>query len=417
MFDIEFLKTPFGRLEIYNVYASYEEPTIFSATNEYGQLFFCYWIGVNTEEDRWIINPVSESLINKLEQKKTPISKLIKPKGYSKVFMFSEFMDSGETRFTELATTRRLPFTLPDDSVFISENINLDGSRKHTHRVRINKESQGLYLSNKLADIFGAFSDFYHALRQPLDVSSTLEAVDALRGSFNFRVKATNIDALRDKVYPAFRSASSSDGLNEIIANRKVDLLEVRKIFTLLSEHKTDVELIEESSTDVILKLTSQDVEGLMPILDEQLATYLNSTMVPQADHLDSIQHFLKLLGQNGYVTPESFGKTSRQVSYYRDAVTTLGFMHDYGKLTPKGIRASQLERNEFISLVKEQFEETECGYIWMSVADVDSCTDLNENAAADFLIEYCTGLSENTARRRGATLKRWIEEFKSLNL
>ncbi|MGX5913923.1 DUF6575 domain-containing protein [Aliidiomarina sp. Khilg15.8] len=414
-FHKDFLQTRFGKLSISNVYAYYDEPTLFTAKNEFGQLHFCYWIGVTAGIESWVINPVSEQLVNNLEQKKIPVAELIKPKGYKKIFIVSENIQTGEITEQEVMTSRNLPFTLPDSNIHIFENLNIDGSRKHTHRVRINKDGKSLYLSDKLADIFGAFSDFFHALREPLDVASNLQAIDAIPGSFNFRVKASNIDELRDKAYSTFESVSSVEGLRSLIAAGEVDLLQVRKIFSVLSQHKTDIELIEEASTETVLRLSAEDVESLIPTLDEKLSSYLNSTMVPQADHMDSIKRYIELVDTQGFVTPESFSKTKRQVSYYRDAVEILGLLHPYGKLTPRGIKALDLERAEFIKLVQEQFEETECGYIWMNSAGVTAATELDENSAGDFLIEYCRGLSEATAKRRGSTLKRWVEEFKAL--
>lgn len=415
MFDIEFATTPFGSLKINNVYAYYDEPTIFCAKNEFGQLYFCYWIKDDQEAEYWIINPVSVELVTKLEQKKLPLSKLIKPSGYEHIFMFRFPFDEGSLKKIDVPTHKKLPFTLPDSSVYIADNINIDGSRKHTHRVRISKENSHEFLPDKLAALFQAFSNYYNALRKSQNVSSSLATIDATSGSFNFRVKASNLSDLQEKVYPTFRNASSLHGLQEIIATGQVDLVGMRKLFGLLKDNDTDIELIEESSTEIILKLRAEDVENLLPELDEKLTTYLDSTMVPQADHLDSIKHYIELIHQNGYVTADTFVKTPRQVSYYRDAVIILGLMHDYGKLTPIGLRALELERNDFVSLLQKQFEETECGFIWMNVSGVTSATDLDGNEAGDFLTEHCRGLSENTAQRRGATLKRWIEEFKEL--
>lgn len=414
-FNKEFILTRFGQLTISNVYAFYDQPTVFSAKNEYGQLHFCYWLGLNEKDESWVINPVSEDLINQLEQKKIPISSLIKPKGYKSIFIFNENIETGEIIEQQISSKRNLPFTLPKDNIYIYENINIDGSRRHTHRIRINKESTALYLSDKLAQIYGSFSDYFHALKQPLSVSSNLQAVDAIPGSFNLRVKAANLEELREKAYETFSLASSQQGLREIIQNADVDLLQVRKIFSVLSKYETDVELIEEDTTNIVLRLAAKDVDDLIPMLDERLTTYLNSTMVPQADHLDSLKRFIVLVSEYGFVTAESFNKTKRQVSYYRDALEILGLIHSYGKLTPRGIKAVSMNRSEFVGLVKEQFEETECGFLWMNSAGVDSVIDLDENTAGDFLIEYCTGLSSATAIRRGATLKRWVEEFKQL--
>ncbi|MGM0429774.1 MAG: DUF6575 domain-containing protein [Pseudomonadota bacterium] len=411
--DKEFLTTDFGHLSVVNVYAYYEGPRAFSAKNQYGQMFFCYWLETKEDKECWLINPVSEALLGKLEQKKLPIAKLIKPSGYKSLHVVEENFDSGVVNTISISASSKLPFTLPSDKVFITENINVDGSRRHTHRIRLSKESTSLYLSNKVAEIFGAFSDLYKTIRQLHDVESKLETVDAVPGSFNFRVKASNLECVRERVYPTFKAASNKEGLLKLIHSGQIDLLSLRKTFDLLSKYNTDVELIEEDSTSVVLTLSSAIVEELIPVLDERLTTYLNSTMVPQADDLASIHAFISLVDRDGFVSSGSFGKTPRQVSYYRDAARILGLMHSYGKLTPKGIKALKFNMTEFTQLVCKQFEETECGYIWMNSSGVNNVLELNENSAGDFLIEYCQGLSENTARRRGSTLKRWVQQFK----
>ena len=76
-----FIENRFGRLSYHNVYSVYDIPLIFSAKNEYGQDYFCYFLGYESTNntEKWLIIPTSESIINKLEQKDISIRKILMP--------------------------------------------------------------------------------------------------------------------------------------------------------------------------------------------------------------------------------------------------------------------------------------------------------------------------------------------------
>ena len=85
--------------------------------------------------------------------------------------------------------------------------------------------------------------------------------------------------------------------------------------------------------------------------------------------------------------------------------------------MTPQGQRIAELDvRSEWLAIIKSEFENSYCGYLWMKSQNVSSVTDItNETSAIQFLKEKATGLSENTSERRARTLINWLREFKQL--
>jgi hypothetical protein len=403
----------FGALYYHNVYSFYGEPVIFTALNTYGQIFFCYSLGCDETHEKWLITPISDKRAHSLEQKDLPIVKAISSSKQDNVLLIKACIDSDEldeswNKFSNL------PFLLPTEDVFISENINLDGKRQHTHKIRVSRKTDSDIMADYLSDVTGAFTEFLKNLLSGHRISTNFFPKDAVRGSFMYRVKAENVDKLRSEGYEVFNKLSNKQKFIKLLDDKKIDLRLLRKLFYVQLERKIDIELIDEESTEIVFSFTSDQIKEYLSEVDKRLANYLDSSMVPQADRLIEIKKYLKILHKNGIVTAESFGKDKRQVSYYRDACELLSLIHDYNKLTPIGLKAIELVNDSsFIQLIKTQFENTECGYIWMTIQQVDSILDIDEASASDFLIENCSGLSENTADRRSQTLASWIRKFK----
>ncbi|MDT0602535.1 DUF6575 domain-containing protein [Thalassotalea castellviae] len=412
--ELLFIKSKvFGPLYYHNVYSFYDEPLIFNALNEFGQLFFCYALGCDEKDDRWIVVPISEQNANKLEQKDMPILSAIKQSANSSVLVIKTSLESGK-QDEEYVAAKKLPYRLPTDKVFIRENVNYDGKRAHTHRIRIAKNNNAQIVSGILNKASEAFGEFCQGYLKKFDLSTKFFPQDAITGSFVYRVKADNAKQLKLEGYEILSKISVKDDFLAALDEREVDLRTVRKLFDLLLSNDLKIQLIDEESTETIIELSAEYVEDLIKEVDERLGSYLDSSMVPQADNLDTLRRYLMLIEKYGYVTATALKVVDRQVSYYRDACRSLSLTHNYSKLTPVGTAALTSETDaEFVKIIQRQFEETECGHIWMINQGVDSIIKIDENSAAEFLIENCNGLSDNTSRRRAQTLKSWVKKFK----
>lgn len=412
--DLLFMdSTSFGELYYHNVYSFYGEPVIFTAQNRFSQLFFCYSLGCDGDYERWLITPISAERSVQLEQKDIPIVKAISASKQDSVLLVTINIDNGAQdeswkKFSDLN------FLMPGKDVFISENVNWDGKRKHTHKIRISKEGDNDIYASYIGNLTGAFTDFFRNFLDSHDIKSNFFPKDAVPGSFIFRVKADNVGQLRSEGYQLLEGFSSLSSFTRLLEQRKIDLRLLRRLFDIQLERKLNIELIDEESTETVLSLSVSQIHEYLSELDKRLSSYLNSTMVPQADSFESIRLYLQLLHNNGVVTEGSFGKTERQVSYYRDACRLLSLIHEYNTLTPVGLKAINADDEAvFVQIIRTQFENTDCCNIWMIKQQVESVLEIDENSAADFLIENCSGLSENTARRRSQTLVSWIRKFK----
>ncbi|MFB0952992.1 MAG: hypothetical protein QMB70_00615, partial [Aeromonadaceae bacterium] len=184
------MKTPrFGVLSYYNVYSFYIEPIIFTAKNEFGQLFFCYSLGIEDRDDVWIVIPVSQDLVHRLEQKEIPVVKMIKQSKTSRVFLVKVDLETLEATETEVFS-KSLKYQMPKDSYFIRENINYDGSREHTHKIRIASQQRKQIPSGVLDRASEAFGDFCRHYLKKFGIAVSIFSLDAIRGSFVYRVHA-----------------------------------------------------------------------------------------------------------------------------------------------------------------------------------------------------------------------------------
>lgn len=416
--DLFFIKSDrCGSLYYHNVYNYYDEPLIFTALNEYEQLFFCYSLGCDDSYDRWIIVPTSQDKVNKLEQKDISIFNMIKPSASAKVLLVKIDLESykiGE----ELVVASKLPYKMPDEKLCITENINFDGKRKHTHRIRIAKKSNSSLVSETLNRVSEVFTEFCRNYLNKFDIPVSFYPKDAVIGSFVYRVK-TETDKNSDfntRGYEALEKISSEEDFLSSLDEREIDLRIVRKLFDLIGTNDVGIQFIDESTTRTILELGPDYAKSLIPKIDDKLGLYLDSTMVPQADNLERIKDYLTIVNNNRVVTSVELGVEPRQVQYYRDACILLSLVHEYSSLTPLGAKvANSTDSGEWLTIIKEQFENSECGNLWMALEGVDSIVDISEDSAAQFLIDYCNGLSESTSRRRAQTLKAWVKRFREI--
>ena len=127
-----------GSLYYHNVYSYYDEPLIFTALNEFGQLFFCYSLGCDETHDRWIVVPTSQERVNRLEQKDIHIVQMIKQSAVSKVLLVRIDLDSFDVT-EDFTLAKKLPYKMPEEHVYIRENVNYDEAheawRKRKHEL------------------------------------------------------------------------------------------------------------------------------------------------------------------------------------------------------------------------------------------------------------------------------------------
>ena len=420
MRKILFLETDFGKLFYHNVYAFYGEPVVFTAFNEYRHFFFCYSLGLDDEQenDLWLIMPISEEKKNRLEQKDIPVIKMMKGDDCEKIKLLKLNVDTGEKEENWIST-RNYPYLMPDDTIYISENINWDDTRSHTHKIRVAANN---LTNTKLNEITILFSNLIKSIFSKNNVNINLFPQDAIHGSFVFRVKTkcegNALQENKEKSYSDLLSFNDKHKFKEILNNKHIDVKSTWKLLNLIKSYDSVIQFIDESSTVKLLNINSELAGELLNLVDSKLDTYLESTMVPQANDIYKVKKYLDILKSDNVVALDKLGVTSeRQISYYRDACYLLGLINErYNYLTPIGNRITEIqEENEWLKILRVQFENSECGYLWMKNQGVNSILDIDPNSATQYLLDNANGLSEDTAKRRASTLKRWVNVFKTI--
>lgn len=415
----------FGKLKYHNVYAYYDEPLMFSAKNQFGHIYFCYSLGCDNLYDRWLIIPTTSECINHFEQKDISIFSMIKNSLREKTTYLLKFNLSNLEQSLDLLEEKNFNYKLPNEDLYIHENINYDGTRNYTHRIRIavkDKSHQTVSIINNISESFSLL--LRNALKSMFDIKTNFLLRDAVPGSYVQRVKTelSSTERKKEELLPLFHESliklSNKDDISKLLIENTLDLKITRELVDKLFHYKADIQIIDESTTKTVFDLKYDVAEQILPIINARLESYLDSSMVPQANNLDLIKNYIDALKRNGIVTINDLDglTTLRQVSYYKDACRILNLIKD-GYLTPQGQRVAELDdRREWLAIIKTEFENSYCGYLWMRSQNVSSVTDINdETSAIQFLKEKATGLSENTSERRAKTLINWLREFKRL--
>ena len=81
---------------------------------------------------KWLIIPTSESIINKLEQKDISIRKILMPNENSLGILTLVDCETLNVISENKINIKTIEDSLPENDIFISENINYDDSRDYT---------------------------------------------------------------------------------------------------------------------------------------------------------------------------------------------------------------------------------------------------------------------------------------------
>lgn len=419
MKKILFLETEFGKLFYHNVYAFYGEPVVFTAFNEYRQFFFCYSLGLDDEQenDLWLIMPISEDKKNHLEQKDIPVIAMMQGKDCENIKLVKLNMETGEKEESWIST-RSYPYLMPNEDVYITENINWDNTRSHTHKIRVDVKN---LTSTKLNEITMLFSNLVKSIFSKNNVFINLFPKDAIHGSFVFRVETkyerNPSKEDQDNSYSDLLSFHDINKFEEMLDDKRFNIKSTWQLLNLIKSYDGVIQFIDESSTVKLLDINSTLAGELLNVVDSKLDTYLDSTMVPQANDLNRIKKYLDILKSDNVVTVEKLEVSDRQISYYRDACYLLGLINErYNYLTPIGNKITEIsDQNEWLKILRRQFENSECGYLWMKNQNVASISEIDIDSAEQFLLNNASGLSEDTSKRRASTLKGWVTKFKSI--
>jgi transposase len=215
------------------------------------------------------------------------------------------------------------------------------------------------------------------------------------------------------KASEIFEVLINSKGSLDELKKFDIDLSTVESLLTNLSTYNLKFEL-RTNSGNILSSIDTTYLEDTARSLNEYTQGRVGSESIPQADEISRVITLVnkKYVGRPFNSTTEKL--VERQISYYISAARMLGLTKLGGQLTPIGQKLAESEnpKEEALILI-DLFERSVCGWAWLKYSDVKSVFELSRDSAVSFLLEKSAGLSENTAKRRAVTLRKWLDVFK----
>lgn len=139
----------------------------------------------------------------------------------------------------------------------------------------------------------------------------------------------------------------------------------------------------------------------------------IESGHVPQADRLERVHEFLRLLrGGDRERLEEAFAQR-RARNYHRHAARVLGLIDEKGRLTEAGGQVADTDLPAAYPLLADAFVKSVVGRAWLEWAKATSLHELRAEDAGRFLAERST-LQDTMLERRSRTLARWIRVLRA---
>jgi hypothetical protein len=234
-------------------------------------------------------------------------------------------------------------------------------------------------------------------------VTGVLEAANHRQGTFE--VIADDSEQIRGDM-PANRRPLL---LQKVIGRRYRFTLKETITSGAPGDEKRHVTLISIDSIDGVLIAEPE-------IIETEPKT-LSSGDVPQQDRLDRIVQVIRVIASGAELEPKQLAMANtssslRHLDYMRHGAKVLGLLTEDGTLTSAGSTLAQLPDSRVLDFLSVQFELSTVGKLWKKWSRATDLHGLDPDSAPRFLRQH--GLSDSMAERRGRTLRKWLQKFKS---
>ncbi|EPB7271976.1 MULTISPECIES: DUF6575 domain-containing protein [Klebsiella] len=419
-----FLSHPFlGNLNILNVYIEYEGPRLFSLENETGASFISYWIGDDSDYEKWFLIPCSKARIIAFEKKQIDLKKLLSQQEQDYFYKIEMPFDGGkECSFNALQSKDIYGIKLPKDGIFVHEirvfdNSTVDLNLVPTHEVKIsktNKDTKSNVLLNHLTKVCENFCDLAHGFNSSRKVrDSSIQALNARYGSFAINLHANDLEKF-EKIFSEIASLMLfRKPVLPFILQNDIDIRAFCGLLDAIVSTSVNFEFTSVHSKERVITINKNDAIVYLKELSEKSLEYISSIRVPQANDIDKVFQIVDLIWQKEIINAEILNVEPRHVSYYKHATRILDFVKSDGSLTSLGQKiALTSDKNKRMSITAKAFEESDCGWAWINWSDVTEIKDVDPDKATIFLRERCPSLTGTTVKRRADTLTSWYNKL-----
>ncbi|MCP4054827.1 MAG: hypothetical protein GY739_17645 [Mesoflavibacter sp.] len=415
-----------GELELIREYYRYDVPRAFVAKSKLlDKAFLVYWAEEFEDSDTWYYVSYSDIEQERVESGFIQLRDIFQSKS---VLEIKTYFDTDTAPEVTVLQENEIDIeVLPPEGIAVrrvSENeyitekrpIKSFSSSSDYHEIRLVHNESGtkkVVSWNSVREVFGAWESLYDSIVDSLELKKpAIQPALSGVGSFKMQFKATHNKQIMNVANKLFGELNKSENSLDSLKEFGIDLSSIESLIANLSTYNLQFEFRTNSGA-VLSTINAEKLESISSSLNEYNQQRVGSESIPQADEISRIITLVekRYSGQPFNSTTESL--VERQISYYVSAAKMLGLIKLNGQLTPIGqkLAESSNDSDKAIILI-ELFERSVCGWAWLKFSNVESVFDLNRDSAVSFLLEKSSGLSENTAKRRAVTLRKWLDTF-----
>lgn len=420
--------TPMGRLRLAEVLDSYDGPKLIVARSEVGIGYLGLWVENWASGERWLFVPVSETRRSEIRNGLRALRDAYLEAEDGFVYDVSVPRE-GQTHFHVVACHEIDTDALPPEDDFLEPQPSFAPSalarsaepgelpqsrlleRLYVRAARSNQNVGQDVVASTWAAWFScrkatmsAHGSRFSSVPSAVGAAISSFAVDLSVPNAEVNVRAiadwaqyvqgTGAGTARERLTAFGMDSSACESLLSNIVGFDV-IFSVTLLWPNGSSPPCGFELTPDRARQLLRELRTT-----LPIL--------SSDKIPQANSLDKVVEVVQALDADGDVDGASLGLVPRQVAYYKHAARVLGFIAPSDMLTMAGRRLVGAHGSEIDSVLRAQFEVSECGWAWAAWSNKRGLAEVKPDSAPDFLRVVAPSLSASTANRRGQMLSMW---------
>jgi len=420
-------KTILGELKYFEIYDYIDGARCFSTINQFKQRHLVYWSGDLANGDHtWLYTFISEKRLDDLRRKTDSIlTAFEKPEQH--VYYVTTPRDGKKSKCEQISPKEINDYNLPPDSFYIEpdEIIVVSEEANWNFALKIAKKSVNTQTPTRemVTNVIDACSEIIEELMVAFSDSNRdipkLYPVNAAYGSFEVKMGSKDNNKTSEAIKRLAEILKNTDEIDSKLRFFRLDPYRLRELLDIINQDKLKIVLSPKTYDYIDESITIGETEltDLLVKLEESTNILIDSSKIPQANDIDKVIEIVQIVSDGRTLSHELIEglNSPRQVSYYTDAAFCLGLLNKNRTLTSAGrFLCSKTDNESKYQFLADRFESSDFGWKWMKWSKVNSLSDLDGDTAAQFISESVINLSEDTARRRAQTLKKWLDILKN---
>lgn len=417
-----------GELYFKSIYDYFDGPKLFSLVTRRGDTLLAYWTDESDYSYSWVLVSITKSKLLAFEAKTIDIYSILDDKDDKHFFLMETPFKKGSYATAKCKVGDIRDFILmPDKGLKISflEKIITDEEILEIKKISLLEADYSIHIdkpkSSKvlidfgmISPVFKAIDDLYTQFIASMKLHDKLLPVCGRPGSFILDFNSNKFNLIEGELQNLSDLIKNRRDINDFITQRKIPSQSLEVLFNQIANDDLVIDLSNKNSSTEFFKINKTDAEFYLKKLKKLTSLDINSRQAPQADTLSTIFSVVENIWKNGFLIKEEVQLSDRHASYYTDAAKILGFISETGSITAIGQQLILSSDERKMSIAAQCFENSHCGWTWVTWSQVDNIKNIKPNSAKEFLDECAPTLSESTKARRARTLKTWCKSLQT---